>query len=207
MITRVGSVLKTERIKQGISLADVEKATRIRKKNIRSIESEKWEDFPSRTYIQGIITQYGRFLGLEDEKLAAYFRRAYENQENLKFKQRTVKDQFTPRKKIAMRFFIASIILFFCMFFGYQMYLYLRPPEIVILEPTVSTFRRTDKVLVRGQAPKETVITVNKREVYLDDDNIFEAYVPLTEDRNLVVIEAIGANGQKTVIRKVFIRK
>jgi cytoskeletal protein RodZ len=206
MITNVGSLLKAERKKQHITLDEVEKKTRIRKKNLQAIEAEQWEAFPSRTYIQGIITQYARFLGLDEHKLIAYFRRAYEHLEHIKFKERTVKQEFTPRRKLAILVAVICIVLFFIGFFGYQTYLYVRPPELVILEPTRTTFKRSSKVTLRGQAPPETIVRVNDRETFLDENNIFQIDVPLTKERNLVVIEATGANGRKTVIRKVFIR-
>ena len=206
MISNIGSLLKKEREKRKIPLEEIEKATRIRLKNLIAIEKEDWDQFPSRTYIQGIIKRYGAFLELDEQKLIAYFRRDYERHESIKFKQRTVKKQFTPQKKRLVQLAVALVILSFTGFFGYQVYLYMRPPTLTVLEPTATTFKRKDKVTLKGQAPAETVITVNGQEAFLDDNNIFEADIPLVNDKNPVIIVAIGANGKKTVIKKVFER-
>lgn len=204
MITNIGTLLKNEREKKGISLEDVEKDTHVRLKNLVAIENEEWDGFPSRTYIQGIIKRYGRYLEMDEEKLIAYFRRDYERLENVKFKERTTKSQFTPQKKRLVQVSVALIILLFSSFFGYQMYLYLKPPEIVITEPTETVFKRKDKITLSGTAPAETVVTVNGVEVFLDEDNTFTTDIPLTEENNPVVIEATGANGKKTVVNRVF---
>lgn len=204
MITNIGSLLKNERKKQGISLEDVEKETKIRKKNLIAIEAEDWSEFPSRTYIQGIIKRYGAHLDMDQEKLAAYFRREYEKHESLKFKQKAVKNEFTPFKKRLVHITVALLVLIFSGFFGYQVYLFLKPPEVIITAPTQDSFKRTDRITLQGTAPKESIITVNGKEVFLDDNNIFKTDIALTEKRNVVTIEAIGANGKKTVIEKVY---
>ena len=203
MVTHVGTILKNERERQNISLEDVEKATRIRTKNLIAIEDENWDIFPSRTYVQGIIKRYSRFLNLSEQKLLAYFRRDYERHENIKFKKRTAKEQFTPRKKRIIQAIVLGIVVSFAGFFGYQVHLYLKPPEVIILEPHESTFKRKDKITLKGQAPEETIITVNDTEVLLDDKNIFEVDIPLVQDINPVTIVAVGANGKKTVIERV----
>ncbi len=204
MITNVGSILKKEREKKNITIQDVEKNTRIRSKNIQAIENENWDEFPSRTYIQGIIKRYARFLELDEEKITAYFRREYEHRENLKFSKRVVKNEFTPIKKRLVQGVIMLIILGFSGFFGYQLYLYMKPPEIVILQPTESEFKRKEKIVLEGQAPPESIVTVNGKEVFLDDQSIFRTDIPLVEEKNKVVIEVTGANGKKTTLERVF---
>lgn len=207
MITHVGTLLKEEREKQGLTLEQVEKDTHMRRKNLLAIEEERWDEFPSWTYVQGIIKGYARYLKLDEAKITAYFRREYEHLENMKFKERAVKGQFTPKRKRFIQMLVVLLILFFTAFFGYQIYLYIKPPEIAILEPTATTFKRKDKITLTGHAPSETLIKVNGKEVYLDDQNIFQTDVPLTRDRNPVVIEATGANGKKTILRRVFIKE
>lgn len=207
MITNIGALLKRERTQKGISLEEVEKATKIRKKNLIAIESEDWSVFPSRTYIQGIIKRYGSYLELDQEKLAAYFRREYEKHESLKFKQKAVKNEFTPFKKRLVHLTVFFLVIIFSSFFGYQVYLFLKPPEVIITAPSQDSFKRTDRITLQGTAPKESIITVNGKEVFLDDNQIFETDIALTERRNVVVIEAIGANGKRTIIEKVFTKE
>lgn len=207
MITNVGKLLRKERENQNISLETVEKETRIRKKNLEAIENEAWDMFPSRTYIQGIIKRYGVFLGLDEEKLAAYFRREYEQLENVRFKKKAVKNQFIPFSKRVVQAATAGIIFAFLIFFGYQLYLFNKPPKITITAPERTVFKRESKITIRGTAPAETIVEVNGQQAILDDQNRFEADVPLTQEKNTVTIIATGANGKKTTITKEYIKQ
>ncbi len=204
MTTHVGTLLKQERLAQKLHLEDVEKATRIRTVSLKALEANAWEEFSSRTYAQGIIKQYGKFLGLDEEKLAAYFRREYSQHENMRFKEKAPAHTFVSHKRRAIGLAVFMIVGLFVAFFGYQTYLYLKPPVIVITSPTETVFKRRDKILLTGTAPAETLIRINGRDVYLDEKNRFEADIPLTKARNVVTIEATGANGRKTTITKVY---
>ncbi|MBP9797811.1 helix-turn-helix domain-containing protein [Candidatus Woesebacteria bacterium] len=206
MITNVGQLLKKERENKDITLEQVEKETRIRLINLKAIESEDWSQFQSRTYVQGVIKRYGSFLGLDAEKLSAYFRRDYEKLENLKFKKKAEHSQFTPNNKRFLQLLISVVVLLFGFFFSYQIYLFSVPPKVTILEPTKTTFRRENKFTLKGTAKKETVIMVNGRQAFLDEKNIFQIDIPLTEKENKVTIVATGANGKKTTLEKTYIR-
>ncbi len=206
MITNVGQLLKKERENKKITLEQVEKETRIRIVNLKAIESEDWSQFQSRTYVQGVIKRYGSFLGLDAEKLSAYFRRDYEKRESLKFKRKAEHTQFTPQNKRFLQILIVVITLLFGAFFSYQIYLFSVPPSVTILEPQKDIFRREKKFTLKGTANKETIIMVNGRQAFLDDKNIFQIDIPLTEKENKVIIVATGANGKKTTIEKVYTR-
>lgn len=204
MVTNVGELLKKERLRQGLSLEEVEKSTRIRQKNLAAIEGSRWTHFSSRTYIQGIIGTYGRFLELDEEKILAYFRREYERHEQLKFKKRTSATQFIPLTKRVVRLTVILLIVLFSLFFSYQLHLYLAPPKLEILEPTKTQFKREEKITLKGKVEKDTTIHINGKQIFPDEHYVFSYNVALTESRNKVVIEATGANGRKTTITKVF---
>ena len=73
-----GQILKKERERLGLTLENVEKATKIRKKSLIDIENGDFKKFASKTYVLGIIRSYGDFLNLDAFKLAAFFWREYE---------------------------------------------------------------------------------------------------------------------------------
>jgi len=206
MITNIGDELKKQREKNKLTLEDVEHATKIRIKNLTAIEEGNWDFFPSRTYIQGIISSYGKFLELDEQKLIAYFRREYEQRDQLKFKARTTKEQFTPQAKKMIKMVIILIIIAFVGYFGYQLKLYYTPPKVVIIEPKQTLFSK-DKITLKGSTEKDSTILVNEEEVFLNEKNIFETEIPLPDEKNEVIIEVIGANGRKTVVKKVYLKK
>jgi hypothetical protein len=71
----VGSKLREARTRRKLSIADVEAATKIRGRYLQAIESEDWDQLPGDTYARAFIRTYGRFLGLDGERLAEEQRR------------------------------------------------------------------------------------------------------------------------------------
>lgn len=200
----IGEILKKERHNVKLTLDQVERATKIRKKNLEAIEKNDWKRFPSKTYILGVIKSYGKFLGLDEEKLSAFFRREYGKKDDLRFKRKINKHFLVPQTKKVFRLAIFFIFVIFIFYFGYQLKLYLSPPRLNIISPTKTTFKYENRFDLVGQTEKESIVTVNGERVYLDNQNKFKITLPLTKEKNGVTIEVTGANGRKTVVKKVF---
>ncbi|MFL5897289.1 MAG: helix-turn-helix domain-containing protein [Solirubrobacterales bacterium] len=71
----VGNKLREARARRKLSLADVEAATKIRGRYLQAIENDDWGQLPGDTYARAFIRTYGRFLGLDGERLAEEQRR------------------------------------------------------------------------------------------------------------------------------------
>jgi cytoskeletal protein RodZ len=72
----VGSKLREARARRKLSLAEVEAETKIRSRYLQAIENEEWEQLPEDTYARAFIRTYGRFLGLDGDRLAEEQRRS-----------------------------------------------------------------------------------------------------------------------------------
>ncbi len=69
----LGSQLKELREAKGLTLADMEKETRIRQSFLKALEEDRFEALPGETYIVGFLRNYAAALGLDKEEvLAAY---------------------------------------------------------------------------------------------------------------------------------------
>ncbi len=203
----VGEILKRERLNKKLTIVDIEKATKIRKKNLEAVENEDWKVFSSKTYIIGIIKTYAKFLNLKEDKLVAFFRREYEKKEDLKFNEGIKNNYLIPQIRKFFQKTISLIFIIFVLFFFYQIKLYLTPPNLEIIQPKETLFKNQDKITLIGKTDKETIINVNNERVYLKNDNTFETTISLYNEKNPVIIEAVGANGKKTTISKVYIKK
>lgn len=203
----VGKILKNTRLNKKLTLAIIEKSTKIRQKNLEAVENEDWDKFSSKTYINGIVRQYAKYLGLNEEKIAAFFRREYEKTEDMSFKTKIKEKYLTPQAKNAFRFSLFVIFIAFFLYFGYQLKLFFTPPRLEIITPKETNFIKIDRVPLIGKTDKETTIYVNGERIFLKKDNTFETYVPLFHEKNPLYIEAVGANGKKTTISKIFIRE
>jgi transcriptional regulator with XRE-family HTH domain len=72
----VGSKLREARSRRKLSLEEVEEATKIRGGYLQAIENDEWDQLPGDTYARAFIRTYGRFLGLDGERLAEEQRQA-----------------------------------------------------------------------------------------------------------------------------------
>lgn len=72
-MTEFGQTLRQAREAKGVSLAQVERATRIRKTYLEALEEHQFSQLPASAYARGIVRNYAAYLGLDPaEMLAGY---------------------------------------------------------------------------------------------------------------------------------------
>jgi cytoskeleton protein RodZ len=72
----VGNKLQEARTRKKLSLQQVEEATKIRGRYLGAIENGEWDELPGDTYARAFIRTYGRYLGLDGDRLAEEHRRS-----------------------------------------------------------------------------------------------------------------------------------
>ena len=65
----IGQLLRETREAKGLTLADVERVTRIRLTYLEALEAEQFDLLPGEVYVRGFLRNYARFLGLKNEEL------------------------------------------------------------------------------------------------------------------------------------------
>jgi cytoskeleton protein RodZ len=68
-LASIGEQLRQAREARGISIQDVEQATRIRRVFVVALEEDRLQDLPDPAYVRGFVRNYARFLGLDAEPL------------------------------------------------------------------------------------------------------------------------------------------
>lgn len=200
----VGEILKQEREKRGLHLSDIEKEIRVRTKFLKAIEENKWDIFTSKIYIEGVIKNYAELFELDVKKMLAFFRREYEKKEEITFRKRISSKYLTPETKKYLYRFVVFISLLFLAYFLYQLKLYLSPPKVEIVSPITNTFKKESRIQIIGRTEKEAAITIFGNRIYQNKNGVFVYDFPLKKGKNMLVIEVIGANGKKTVLKKEF---
>lgn len=72
-MSELGQILREAREAKGISLAEAEAATKIRRKYLQALEETRYDALPPGVYVRGFLRSYASFLGLNpDEVVAAY---------------------------------------------------------------------------------------------------------------------------------------
>ncbi|MDP2663044.1 MAG: DUF4115 domain-containing protein [Dehalococcoidia bacterium] len=65
----LGQRLREARERQGLSLEDIEVATRIRKSYLVAMEGEDYPSLPHPTYVKGFLKSYSAFLGIDPAEI------------------------------------------------------------------------------------------------------------------------------------------
>jgi cytoskeleton protein RodZ len=84
---KIGPVLEQARKQLGLTLDDVEQATKIRKRYLAGLEREDYGVLPDAVYAQGFLKTYANYLGLDGEDLS-----------------RQLKDRRKPRRERTINF-------------------------------------------------------------------------------------------------------
>jgi len=74
----IGQTLRESRMRQGIDIAEVEKATKIRTKYLRALENEEFSVLPGSTFVRTFLRTYAEFLGLDPQLLVEEYRAQHE---------------------------------------------------------------------------------------------------------------------------------
>lgn len=116
----IGQLLKKRREQLGIFLEDAEIDLRIRKKYLEGLEEDNFDLFPSANYIKGFLRSYCRFLGLDEEKVLAIFRRQFNAEEKRGIIPPGISEpldrpwfRITPQRAALAAVFIIVAVLFF----------------------------------------------------------------------------------------------
>ena len=75
-MTSLGQELKKDREARGISLKAVVDATRITQRYIEAVESDRLDVLPGGFFIKGILRNYAKAVGLDEEEVLERYRRA-----------------------------------------------------------------------------------------------------------------------------------
>ncbi|WP_419787822.1 helix-turn-helix domain-containing protein [Pseudodesulfovibrio sp.] len=79
----IGTILRNERERQGLSIEVVMDATKISKSNILAIENGDKTGLPHPVYAKGFVKSYARYLGLDAEELSMVVDREYKDHTNM----------------------------------------------------------------------------------------------------------------------------
>lgn len=71
---QIGSILEKRRLEKGLSLKEVEQATKIRTRYLEGLEREDPTVLPDPVYARGFLKTYANFLGLDGERLSRELR-------------------------------------------------------------------------------------------------------------------------------------
>ena len=93
----IGNFLRERRETKGISLIEVEKDLKIRKKYLQALEEGDIDVIPGKTYFIGYLRNYSKYLGIDEENINQIIQ-TYNNLEKQKVKLEKTKEENTYLK-------------------------------------------------------------------------------------------------------------
>ena len=76
--TPLSEVLRSERLRRGLTVAEIAAATRIPRHHIEAIEEGQFDSLPSGAYRFSFVRQYASMLGFNDQDIAISFHQQYQ---------------------------------------------------------------------------------------------------------------------------------
>jgi cytoskeletal protein RodZ len=203
----VGSILREARISKKLSFEQAELSTRIRLKFLQAIESDDYSSLPSLSYAKGFVKNYSEYLGLDSNKVLAFFRR--QTTDVSKFSLLPKKDTMT-RSEFQLtpgRFLAGILIVLALIFLGYLGLQYKKlnqPPGLSVDAPANQLVVQERRVDVFGKTDSDATVTVNGINVVVRGDGKFFDQISLESGVNKITIVATSRFGKSsTIIREV----
>lgn len=202
----VGTILKEARSAKGITLQQVEEATKIRQKFLRSIEADDLQSLPSLAYAKGFVKNYGEYLGLPKEHVLAFFRRQTHDVSKSSILPKGMVNsmnaslfQLTPGKFLAI--LALCLVGSFLVYLGVQYRNLQRPPALTVdsLYDKTITEQRVDVV---GRTDPDATVTINGVGVFVRSDGKFFDQVLLSPGENTIVIVATSRHGKNITVQR-----
>jgi len=94
----IGDFLRERREAKGVSLIEIEKDLKIRKKYLQALEEGNIDIIPGRTYIIGYLRNYSKYLGIDEENINSIIQ-TYKNLEKRKYDLEDIKEENIFLKK------------------------------------------------------------------------------------------------------------
>lgn len=205
-MVHVGEKLNEERIKRGLSLDEVAKATKIRVSFLAAIEKSEYQELPSGTYAHGFVRNYARFLKLPEQEILALFKREYAEEKFVKVLPEGMakKDDF-PLKKFKFTQALKVLPLIFIALLVYIIFQYrsaIFNPALNISSPEENAVISSQAVTVIGKTDPNTTVYVNSEVASLDKDGNFKKTVNVFPGKTKITIRSVNNFNRATTVER-----
>jgi cytoskeletal protein RodZ len=200
---KISEILQDKRIERGFSIEEISKVTKIKKEFLVAIEDGRYYDLPSESYALGFIKNYASYLGVDEKKAAALFRREYEGGKGKvlpafsgKGKNITRMSILTPRNVL-----IGFVVVVILGYIAFQYNSFFFGPRLEVFSPTDKTLVRNNIVEVSGKTDPYATVLINNEESYVSLDGTFKKTIYLFEGERQIIVDSRNRHGKNT--RKV----
>ena len=205
-MVRAGQRLKDKRLKNGLTLEEVAKTTKIKAQFLSAIENGEYEKLPSATYVYGFVKNYAQFLGLPEKETLAVFKREY----NLEREDKALPEGLSGEKEFRISQFRLSqgariAIVIFIALLGYVLFQYrytIISPPLEVSSPLENDVVFSPIVEVRGKTDPNGSVFINNDPVVVDGSGNFKKNISLFVGKTTIIVKAVNYFGKETIIER-----
>lgn len=202
---RVGERLQEKRIRRGLAIEDVSKATKIRVSFLSALEKGDYKNLPSSTYSYGFVRNYAKFLGLPEEEALALFKREYDEEKFYKILPEGLVGKDFPLRRIRFGQTIKIVSLIFLVFIVYILFQYryaiLNPP-LNISSPKEGDAIASQEVVITGKTDSNATVFINNETASVDKEGNFRKKINVFEGKTKITIKSVNKFGRTTIIER-----
>lgn len=202
----VSQKLYEERLKRGLSLEEVSKATKIRVAFLSAIENGEYQKLPSSAYAFGFVRNYAEFLGLPKKEILALFKREFDVKKVFKvLPEGLIREEEFSIQKIKLQGIPIILFLFFLCILAYLIFQYryaIINPPLEVFFPIENSTVALREIIVSGKTDLNSTVYVNNSAVSLDKEGFFKKNIDLFPGKKTITIKAVNRFGKETVIEK-----
>lgn len=201
----LGEKLKRIRGDLKLSLDDVERATKIRKKYLKAIESNDYSSLPADVYMRGFLKNYSKILGISEEKVLDMYKKErgiVDNISQAKKKKpanylKSPKVIITPRTFVVLFTAIAGLAII--SYIAYEIFIFNSSPKLNIISPSNNAVVKKSFVDITGKTDQGTDIYINGQKVNTSEEGDFKVSIGLGQKGvNLIKVLAKNIKNGKT---------
>lgn len=197
---RVCLNLKQARLQKGVTLADLERTTKISQKYLQALEECRFSELTcADIYQKNFIRTYVKALDLDPAPFLEQF-----SHEELAFTKKKVKHPHRGYKKYyftnlpqTFRYAITlCLLLAVSLYLGGQIKNTLEPPELTITNPQDGHITTHKQIQISGHTEPEVSISINGEQIMSDTNGGFSEAVSLNPGINTIRVEATKKHGK-----------
>ncbi len=192
--TTVSEQLRRAREQQNLTIENCAQKLSIQKKYLQAVEDSKYETLPGEIYTRAWVKRFAQLLGLDLQNLLISYDKECVIRQKIMHKQESRQtyainswlwDFFTFRR-------LSTLLVIFLIigYLSYAIYQTISPPSVVLNLPARGFRTQENSITIRGQTESGTIVTVNRQQIALDDQNEFTQEIILYEGLNTISIEA-----------------
>ena len=207
---KIGLFLKEERTKKKLSLSQMERDTKIKRKFIDMIEKGEWNHLPEYSVTSGFIRTIAKKLSIPEENAMAVLRRDYPS--DVSKLPVNPKPDLKLRTTISPKFIMILLSAFAgILFLGYLVYQYVQyisPPKLLVSKPIEGQEEFVGDIPISGKTDSEVTLTVNNQKVLVSKTGDFNDKINVAESTKEIIFIAKSRYGKETIIiRQINLRQ